>query len=55
MQQHDTPGLTAHEAAQRQQRAQQWAARILDLMKQSACSVRLAVRAVEASDKDTAQ
>jgi hypothetical protein len=49
---HDTPGLDAAQAAQRRQAVRRWLLRIYELCAASGCSVRVAVRAIEATDQE---
>ena len=49
---HPTPGLTAAQAAERQQAVRRWLLRIYELCQMSGCSVATAIRAIEASDKE---
>jgi len=50
---HPTPGLTATEAAERDQRMRQWLLRIYQLMQATNCELATAIRAIEAADRES--
>jgi hypothetical protein len=52
---HPTPGLTAAEAAQREQQVRRWLLRIYQLMQISGCELATAIRAIEAADRESAR
>lgn len=53
MQQHDTPGLNASQAAARERYVRQWLRRIQRLMQISGCSAHQALQAIEQADKES--
>lgn len=49
---HPTPGLSAAQAAERQQQVRRWLLRIYELCAVSGCSVRIAIAAIDAADQE---